>query len=240
MENTISIIVVDDDQNIRVLLKEYLSKQNYNVSMAENGNELHNLLKQKPYDLILLDIMLPGTDGITLCQELRKDYKTPIIMLTAVNTDSDRIISLEFGADDYLAKPFNPRELVARIKAVLRRTKGNEAQHEKKKQASLYEFAGWTLNISAHRLIAPDQAEVALSTASYSLLIAFLESPQRVLTRDYLLTNTKNRMSEPFDRSIDVQVSRLRQKIEEDPKNPQIFKTIQGAGYLFTPSVIKR
>lgn len=243
MELSTSIVVVDDNDDIRVLLKDFLIQHNYHVIAAANGNELLTLLQnEKNCDLIILDVMLPDIDGITLCQQIRREYTIPIIMLTAVNTDADRIISLELGADDYLAKPFNPRELLARIRAVLRRSKEYKLENTDKNNAQkhpIYEFNGWNLDVATQRLVSPEQAEVPLSAASYNLLLAFIENPQQVLTRDQLLIKTKNRMAEPYDRSIDVHISRLRQKIENDPKKPKIFKTVQSAGYMFTPAVKK-
>lgn len=237
-----SIVVVDDDDEIRSLLHDFLVQHHYQVHSISNGTDLFSLLESAPpVDLILLDIMLPNIDGIEICKRIREISSVPIIMLTALNSDADRIISLELGADDYVAKPFNPRELLARIKAVLRRSQDNKECNTDRKSTILqyptYEFSGWVLDTATRRLVSPDQVEVALSTAIFDLLIIFLEHPQRVLSRDQLLDITKNRMATPFDRSIDVLVSRLRQKIDTDAKNPQLIKTVRSGGYLFASTV---
>ena len=230
-----NIVVVDDDEEIRSLLQDFLKKHGYQVYTAENSEALFALLKKHPtIDLILLDIMLPGVDGIEVCKTLRKTSQIPIIMLTAVNTDADRIISLELGADDYLAKPFNPRELVARVKAVLRRY--NEPTHEVtnfKQQYPIFEFSGWLLDTATRRLVSADQVDVALGAAAYDLLLTFLEHPQHVLSRDQILEMTKNRTSDPFDRSIDVHISNLRNKLGDNQEGEPIVKTVRGFGYMF-------
>lgn len=243
MEINKHIIITDDDQEIRQLLSEFLSKHGYQVNTAENGEQLLLLLedKTKPCDLIILDVMMPGPDGIEVCRRIRQESNIPIVMLTAVSDDTDKILGLEFGADDYIAKPFNPRELLARIKAVLRRSQETLAtppeQIPKRNRPPVYEFAGWQLDTAIRRLVSPDAMEVPLSGGAYDLLLAFLEHPQRVLSRDYLLEITRNRTAEPFDRSIDVQVSRLRQKLEVDAKDPKMLKTVRTGGYLFTAAV---
>lgn len=245
------LLIVDDDQEIRTLLSDYLSQHHYQVSLAQNDLELFEHLENasSKIELIILDIMLPGANGLELCKQIRSKLDTPIIMLTAVNEDSDKILGLEFGADDYLAKPFNPRELLARIRSVLRRTQESETSDpqdlsfEPQKnfsRTSTFCFAGWTLQTADRRLLSPEEVEVSLSGAAYDLLLAFLERPQRVLTRDQLLDITRGRDGGPFDRSIDVQVSRLRQKLGDDPKNPQLIKTIRTGGYLFSTNVIKK
>lgn len=237
-----SIIVVDDDHEIRTLLEDFLLQHHYKIYTAKNGDELFALLHDKnTVDMIILDIMLPGEDGIEICKRVRKTSSVPIIMLTAIDTDTDRIVSLELGADDFLVKPFNPRELLARIKAVLRRS-GNYVNHPSAPKSAYpsFEFSGWLLNTASRRLISPDQTEVALSAATYNLLLIFLEHPQRVLSRDQLLDMTKNRTATPFDRSIDIQVSRLRQKIEINPKTPLLIKTVRTGGYIFTSPTMRK
>lgn len=243
METLQHIIVTDDDEEIRNLLGKFLSKHGYHVTTAESGEQLLLLLDNPsyPYKLVILDVMMPGIDGIEACRHIRQHSTIPIIMLTAVTDDTDKILGLEFGADDYLAKPFNPRELLARIKAVLRRSRETpitpSVQAAKRHAPPVYDFAGWQLDTATRLLLSPEQMEVPLSGGTYDLLLAFLENPQRVLSRDHLLDVTRNRTAEPFDRSIDVQVSRLRQKLEDDPKEPKILKTVRAGGYLFTPAV---
>ena len=235
MQN-LHILIIDDDSEIRDLLSDYLQQHNFRVSTARNGDEMWRVLRKAQIDLVVLDIMLPGDDGLTLCRKLREDSDVMIVMLSAVGEETDRVIGLEVGADDYLAKPFSPRELLARIKALTRRTTGPLADKRKARHLAelpLIHFNDWQLDQNKRRLLAPDGLTVPLSTAEYELLIAFLENPNRVLNRDQLLDLTKGREGQPFDRTIDVQVARLRKKIEEDPKNPQILQTIRGGGYQF-------
>lgn len=234
------ILVVDDDKQICELVADYLTKHGYRVTVAHNGVEMVRQLKKTKVDLIILDIMMPGDDGITLCRKLREESEVMIIMLSASGEETDRVVGLEVGADDYLTKPFNPRELLARIKALLRRAAGPLA--EKRKASAVanmpdIRFLEWVLDRNKRRLIAPDKVAVPLSSGEYELLIAFIEHPQRTLTRDQLLDLTRGREAGPFDRTIDVQVARLRKKIEIDPKNPQIIVTVRGGGYQFTPEV---
>jgi two-component system, OmpR family, response regulator len=229
------VLIVDDDEEIRTLVADFLSQYNYQISTAEDGKQMFDVLEREEIDLIILDLMLPGDDGLTLCKKVRETSAMPIIMLSAIGQETDRIIGLEMGADDYLPKPFNERELLARVKAIFRRTAGpQEAPSDK---TGNYKFAGWTLDTATRCLLSPEDVEVSVSAGEYSLLLAFVESPQRVLSRDHLLDITKNREAGPFDRSIDVQISRLRHKIEEDPKAPVLIKTVRGGGYLFTANV---
>jgi len=231
------ILIVDDDEAIRSLLADFLSHYQFEVTTAGDGKGLFTALGEHSFDLIILDVMLPGEDGLSLCQRIRQHSNIPIIMLTAIGEEADRIVGLEMGADDYVAKPFNPRELLARIKAVLRRSyDAGESQAE----LPIYSFLNWKLDTTCRRLFSPDDVEVSLTSGEYDLLVAFLENPQQVLSRDQLLDITKNRLAGPFDRSIDVQISRLRHKIEIDPKNPTTIKTVRGGGYLFTPRVLTR
>ena len=232
------ILIVDDDAEIRDLLGQYLQKNAYDVTLAANGKEMFDALAKNSFNLIILDIMMPGEDGHTLCRKLRQDSEVPVIMLTAIGEESDRIIGLELGADDYMSKPFNPRELLARVKAVLRRVVSKKVAPEKSSETGgYYQFAGWRLDLNTRTLVSQDQTEVILTSGEYDLLIAFLENPGKVLSRDRLLDLTKSRTSNPFDRSIDIQISRLRQKIESDSKQPKLIKTVRGGGYIMSVDV---
>jgi len=235
MDGSPHLLVVDDDREIRDLLARFLSKHGYRVTGAKDGREARRILADARIELVILDVMMPGEDGLGLCRALRATAATPIIMLTAMGEETDRIVGLEMGADDYLPKPFNPRELLARIKAVLRRA--SAPQPAPGVRGKLLRFAGWTLDLGSRRLESPSGDPVDLSTGEYELLVAFAERPQRVLNRDQLLDLARGRAAIPFDRSIDVQVSRLRRKIEADPKSPQIITTVRGGGYMFTPAV---
>ena len=235
------ILIVDDDQQICQLVQEYLEKYNYRVSIANNGIEMRRILKKFQIDLVLLDIMLPRESGIDLCRELRETSDVSVIMLSAVEEEADRVMSLEIGADDYLTKPFSLRELLARIKSLLRRASGTLAESRKTKYFTRelrLKFADWTLEVTRHRLIAPDGVVVPLSHGEYEILLAFLEHPGHVLTRDQLLDQISDREAAPFDRSIDVLVGRLRKKIEPDPKNPHHIITVRSAGYKLVTKVI--
>lgn len=235
MNKSTHILVVDDDRGIRDLLGRFLRQHGFKTSLAENGEQMQEQLKNVTPDLIILDVMLPGDDGMTLCRKLRHDSSIPVIMLTAVGEDVDRILGLEMGADDYISKPFNPRELLARIKAVLRRYQSSKEPVTE--QHSRYRFDEWLLDKTARRLSSADNMEISLSTGEYNLLLAFLDRPKQVLSRDHLLDLTKNRTAAPFDRSVDIQISRLRQKIERDHKSPQLIKTVRGGGYVLATDV---
>jgi two-component system, OmpR family, response regulator len=228
------ILIVDDDREIRDLLAQFLVKHEYQVETAANANELMKKLDTGRFDIIVLDLMMPGEDGLSLCRRLRVTSNIPIIMLTAMGEDTDRIVGLEMGADDYIAKPFNPRELLARIKAVLRRSDGTSTADYDSKQIT---FEGWQLDLEKRELRSADNVLMPLTSGEYGLLLAFVDHPQRVLTRDQLLDLTRGRTAGPFDRSIDVQLSRLRRKIEPDPKSPTLIKTVRSGGYIFTPKV---
>ncbi|WP_282610000.1 response regulator [Pelagibius sp. Alg239-R121] len=236
MDPTPHILVVDDHEDIRSLLAKYLRKHGYRVTTADGGMAMKRAVQDSAIDLVVLDIMMPGEDGLSLCRWLRAGDQTPVIMLTAMSEETDRVIGLEIGADDYLTKPFNPRELLARIKAVLRRSNSLPPQREKPAENRL-SFEHWHLNIDQRELIDEAQVATPLSTAEFSLLLAFLNHPNRVLTRDQLLDLTQGREAKVFDRSIDNQVSRLRKKIETDPKAPRLIKTVWGGGYSFTADV---
>ena len=232
------ILIVDDHREIRDLVFRILTREGFRVSTAQDGRTMRKVLADARIDLVLLDIMLPGEDGLTLCRSLRAASQIPIIMLTAKGEEVDRIIGLELGADDYLPKPFGGRELVARIKAVLRRSR-IAPEVETKVKPKVYRFDRWALNSQARELAREDGVTVPLSSAEFELLLALVQRPQRVLSRDQLLDLTRGRVAGPFDRSIDTQVSRLRKKIERDPSDPKIVQTVWGGGYIFTASVIE-
>ncbi|MGH1410588.1 MAG: response regulator [Aeromonas sp.] len=230
------ILVVDDHSEIRDLLKRFLEQHGLRVSCARDGKEMKRLLEEREFDLLVLDLMMPGEDGLTLCRELRAKSSLPIIMLTAMGEETDRIIGLEMGADDYLAKPFNPRELLARIKAVMRRTQADTQPAAETLTRDL-RFDRWLLDVNRRELVDEDGVGLSLSTAEFDLLKVFLERPQRVLSRDQLLDLARGREAVAFDRAIDTLVSRLRRKLERDPKNPELIKTIWGGGYMFSANV---
>ncbi|MFB3949132.1 response regulator [Aeromonas veronii] len=230
------ILVVDDHSEIRDLLKRFLEQHGLRVSCARDGKEMKRLLEEREFDLLVLDLMMPGEDGLTLCRELRVKSNLPIIMLTAMGEETDRIIGLEMGADDYLAKPFNPRELLARIKAVMRRTQADNQPAAEPLTRDL-RFDRWQLDVNRRELVDEDGVGLSLSTAEFDLLKVFLERPQRVLSRDQLLDLARGREAVAFDRAIDTLVSRLRRKLERDPKNPELIKTIWGGGYMFSADV---
>ena len=232
------ILVVDDDREIRSLLGDYLEKNGFRATAVADGRAMWSALEQGRFDLVILDVMLPGEDGFVLCRSLRARSDLPVIMLTAKGEDMDRIVGLELGADDYLAKPFNPRELLARIKSVLRRHRAVPGNLQAE-PARYLRFAGWTLDLAARNLVSPTQVVVALSGAEFRLLRVFLSYPNRVLSRDQLMDLTVGREADPLDRSIDVQVSRLRRKIETHPQNPELIITVRGGGYMFTASVVR-
>ncbi len=236
MENSPHILVVDDDREIRDLLARFLANHGLRVSTAADGREMRRVLDQSAIDLVVLDLMMPGDDGLTLCRNLRAVTTMPVIMLTAMGEETDRIVGLEMGADDYMAKPFNPRELLARIKAVLRRAEPRSAASGPG-QGEIAGFAGWALHLDKRELISPDGVLVPITGGEFELLAALVTHPGRVLNRDQLLDLARGREAQPFDRSIDVQVSRLRRKIEPDPMQPTLIKTVRNGGYMFTPTV---
>ena len=236
MDTNTHILVVDDDRDIRTLLAEYLDSNGLRTLTATNGSEMRRVLEESRVDLIVLDLTLPGEDGLTLCRNLRATSSVPVIMLTARGEPLDRILGLEMGADDYLAKPFEPRELFARIRSVLRRTQAlppNMAQPD----VAAMRLAGWTLDLTARHLVNKDGVVVALSGAEFRLLKVFLDHPNRVLNRDQLLELTQGRESDPFDRSVDIQISRLRQKLGDDARTPTIIKTVRNEGYVLATTV---
>lgn len=242
MENTDKILIVDDDQEIRRLLVDYLARNGYEAVAARDGREMWRELGRHAIDLIVLDLMLPDTDGLNLCRDLRarpEHHNIPILMLTARGEDTDRIIGIEMGADDYLVKPFNPRELLARIKMILRRTRALPPNLRPETSRFLV-FAGWSLDTAARVLTDPDGIVTPLSGGEYRLLRIFLDHPNRVLNRDQLTEMIHGRDAEPYDRAIDVQVSRLRQRLRDDSREPELIKTVRGEGYVLASAVESR
>lgn len=232
------ILIVDDDAQIRQLAGKFLREHGYRVTTARDGREMRQALTSVSIDLVILDIMLPGSNGLDLCKEIRSRSSLPVIMLTARGSETDRIVGLEIGADDYLAKPFNPRELLARINAVLRRGRAH-LDAPLVGSGHCLRFELWTLDTRRRELMDPKGVVVDLSTGEYDLLLTFLEAPQRVLTRDHLMDAAKHRMATGFDRAIDIQVSRLRRKIDVSEDGQAMIKTIRGTGYMFVPAVAR-
>ena len=227
---------MDDDLEVLALLKKFFVRHGYSVQVATDGTSLWAAMAVQPPDLIILDLMLPGDNGLLLCQRLRQQYATPVIMLTAMGELSDRVVGLEMGADDYLSKPFDARELLARVRAVLRRA-GESRPLPGEPSRPLIRFAGWQLDVTRRELRSPDQVMIPLSSGEFDLLLVFVEHPQRVLTREQLLNLARGHSHDAFDRSIDVQVSRLRRKLEFDTKRPAMIRTVRNGGYQFTASV---
>ncbi|MEX2618017.1 MAG: response regulator [Alphaproteobacteria bacterium] len=239
MEETPHILVVDDRRDIRDPLVKYLGQHGYRVSEADSAAAARRMLEKSAIDLVVLDIMMPGEDGLSLCRHLRESSAIPVILLTAMADETDRIVGLEMGADDYLTKPFNPRELVSRIRAVLRRVHSLPPQRQTVSTGNI-RFDRWTLDTARRELIDEAGAAIPLSTGEFNLLDAFLRHPNMVLTRDQLLDHTRSREAAVFDRSIDNQVSRLRKKIERDPKSPSLIATVWGGGYMFAAEVLRQ
>jgi len=235
MERTPHILVVDDHRDIRDLLARFLAKHGFRTSVAESAAAARKVLSAADVDLVVLDIMMPGEDGLSLTRFLRENTDIPVILLTAMGEETDRIVGLEIGADDYLAKPFNPRELLARIKAVLRRSQAPSGRQKRAK--GRLAFDRWVLDLSRRELIDDKGVSVPLSSGEFRLLTVLVERPGMVLTRDQLLDLTRGRSAQPFDRSIDNQISRLRKKIERDPRSPELIKTAWGDGYSFAGEV---
>jgi len=232
------LLAVEDDAKMRRLITQVLQESGFHVTGARNGHEMWDALERLPIDLVLLDVMLPGTTGMDLCRSLRGRSNMPIIMETARGAETDRVLGLELGADDYLPKPFSGPELVARIRAILRRTQMTAAEPFAARGRRLH-FAGWTLDQASRELVAPDGVAVDLSGAEYDTLLAFLEHPQRVLSRDHLLELARNRLGDVLDRSVDVLVSRLRRKMESGSTDQAMIKTVRGTGYMFVPDVTR-
>jgi len=225
------ILVVDDDPDLRWMVEKYLSKHEFSVTLAEDGEKMRAALEQQSFDLAILDINLPGEDGLSLARYLRANYQIGIIMLSAAAEVFDRIVGLEMGADDYVTKPFEPRELLARVKSVLRRVQG--AVEREAATTAQVKFGEFMLDLEMHQLLEKDGQTVALTSMEFDLLKAFAENPNKVLDRDQLLSLSHNRDWDPFDRSIDIRITRLRRKIEVEPSRPQVIKTVRGAGYIF-------
>ena len=239
MGNSDHILVVDDDLGLRELLDRYFAGHGYRVTTVANGRQMREVLANHRVDLIVLDLMLPGDDGLTLCRNLRANqpYDIPILMLTARGDEADRIVGLEMGADDYLTKPFAPRELLAQIRSVLRRAEMLPRNLAASEKARLFRFGEWKLDTAGRFLVDADETVVSLSGAEYRLLRVFLDHPQHVLNRDQLLDLTQGREAEVFDRSIDLLVSRLRQRLRDDAREPSYIKTVRSEGYVFAASV---
>jgi two-component system, OmpR family, response regulator len=237
MNDTAHILVVDDQNDICEVVQDYLVGEGYRVSTANDGTAMRRVIAQSTVDLVILDLMLPGEDGLTLAQALRGESNVGIIILTGRGETVDRIIGLEMGADDYLPKPFHLRELLARVKSVLRRVSARSNEKPSSGNRSKARFAGWDLDLSTRELVSPAGSEVRLTTGEFDLLAAFVNNANQVLSRDRLLDLARNREAGPFDRTIDVQVGRLRRKLEDDPQKPTMIKTVRGTGYIFTPTV---
>lgn len=231
------ILIVDDDYGIRAALSDFLGQNGYSVESAANGRAMDQKLAMAAFDLVILDLMLPGEDGLSLCRRLNTSGGPPIIMLSAMGQDTDRIVGLEVGADDYLAKPCNPRELLARVRAVLRRAK--DARNGQR-GAATYLFQGWALDALRRELRSPDNVLVTLSGTEFSVLHTFLSRPQRILTRDQLLDAAHGANGESFDRAIDVQISRLRRKLRNASDSEELIQTVRNEGYMFTAKVTRR
>ena len=238
MTDRAHILVVDDDRDIRDLLRDYLEKNGFRATAVADGKETRRALERSQVDLIVLDLMLPHESGLEICRELRSHSDVPIVMLTALGEEIDRVVGLEVGADDYLPKPFSPRELLGRIRAVLRRTQAARAAQPG--EAVVYAFAGWRFDAATRALKTPEGEDIALGGADFRLLELLLANAPRVLTRAQLADLTRGRDFDPFDRSIDVRVSRLRQTLREDARAPQIIKTVYGEGYVLGVPVEKR
>lgn len=240
MAGTHSILVVDDEPELRDMVQEYLSRQGFDITTAEDGTALRRIVAEQSFDLVLLDINMPGEDGLSLARFLREHHEVSIIMLTAAGEIIDRVVGLEMGADDYITKPFDPRELLARIKSVLRRGGDSQTRAENTESSSTprdgIRFGRCTLDPEAHQLFDQDGCEVPITSMEFDLLQAFANNPRRVLSRDQLLNLAHHRDWDPFDRSIDIRITRLRRKIEIDPAKPQCIKTVRGAGYMFVPT----
>jgi two-component system OmpR family response regulator len=236
MDSPAHVLFVEDDPEIRGLVADFLRQSGFRVTVAQDGGEMDRVMSTESVDLLILDIMLPREDGLSLCRRVRASGNLPVIMLTARGSEIDRVVGLEIGADDYLSKPFSTHELVARIRALLRRSQyvPPEAPHRRR---SVLTFADWRLDLIARRLYARDGTRVPLTGGEFELLAAFCEHPNKVLTREQLLDFTRGRAPAAIDRSIDIQVSRLRRKIETDPRDPVLIQTVRSGGYLFTADV---
>jgi two-component system OmpR family response regulator len=234
MDASPHLLLIEDDSDISFMVSRFMMEHGFRVSVAANGRALNRMMSANRIDLVLLDLMLPGEYGLAICRRLRMVSNVPIIMLTALGAEADRIIGLEMGADDYLPKPFSTRELLARVRAVLRRSRLSDIPQ---RLTTVFTFDRWRLNLSTRQLHSPDGSQVPLTSVEFNILTVFCQHPGQILSREQLLDLAHGRSPSLFDRSIDVQVSRLRRKIEPDPKDPTILITVRNGGYLFTPSV---
>lgn len=234
----LSVLIVEDDAEIGELVSMYLASQDIVVELATNGAEMDERFRTGAYDLLLLDLNLPGEDGLSICRRVRSEREIPIIILTAQSDDIDKILGLEMGADDYIVKPFNSRELLARIRAVVRRSHAPNAD-EPKTGRDAFTFSGWRVDLVTRQVTAPSGTRVAMTGAEFDLLHVLCESPNRILTREQLINMTHGPTTGPFERSIDVLISRLRQKIEDDPKKPSLIQTVRAEGYIFAAKVAR-
>ena len=235
--STAHVLVVDDDPSVRELIVDYLSDNDIKVTALSSGHQLADVMQRETFDLLVLDVRMPGQDGMQIAQKLRETSQLPIIMLTSRRDEADRVMGLELGADDYLTKPFSPRELLAHIRALLRRARAQQTPAEGPNKVRAYRFAGFELNMGRRRLKGPGGEDIPLSNGEFNLLAAFLGSPQRVLSRDQLLGLSRLRDGEVFDRAVDVQIGRLRKKIKASEDAPELIQTERGAGYVFTTVV---
>jgi two-component system OmpR family response regulator len=233
-----STLLVEDDAEIGELISRYLKANQFDVAVVMDGAAMDAALAERAFDLLILDLNLPGEDGLSICRRLRAERSLPIIIVTAQGEDVDKIVGLEMGADDYIAKPFNPRELLARIRSVLRRASAADPI-ETGSARQVYKFSGWSVDLAAREVLAPAGMKVAMTGAEFDLLHALCEHPNRVLTRDQLISLTHGPTAGPFERSIDTLISRLRQKIETDVKNPKLIQTVRSEGYMFTTQVAR-
>ena len=238
MDSASKILVVEDNDEMRELVLRLLKSEGYRVASARDGREMERALRDEKIGLVLLDVMLPDRDGLQLCRDLRSHSSIPVIILSAKGDEIDRVVGLKMGADDYLGKPFSSPELLARIESVLRRTSGTSLENANGNEAGdTYAFDRWELVVRTRELVSHEQVVVSLSTGEFDLLLEMVKRPNRVLSRDQLIDLARSRDAIPFDRSIDTQISRLRRKLERDPKNPEIIKTVWGAGYIFAVEV---
>ncbi len=238
MTGPVQILVVDDDPRIRRMLKTYLEGEGYLVAEAEDGAAMRRRMRERSFGLVLLDLVIPGEDGLSLMQEIRRSSDVPIIMITGKGDPIDRVVGLEAGADDYITKPFHLREVLARLRSVLRRAASDRATGQgpaaAEEPGQVFSFDGWEFDLTTRELRSPDGSDVPLTSGEFDLLAVFVTHPNRPLNRDQLMEMARDRDWTPFDRSIDTQVGRLRKKIERDPKKPALIKTVRGVGYLFT------
>lgn len=240
MDDKPHILLVDDERSIREPLAAYLTRSGFRVTQAVDAAQARERMHGYAIDLIILDVMMPGEDGLSLCRHIRETSDRPVILLTAMAEETDRIVGLEMGADDYVVKPFSPRELVARIKVVLRRVgRGSGGVKQRPPETGSYAFAGWVLKAGERALVDPDGVSVPLSTGEFNLMLAFVTHPHQVLSRDQLLDLAHGREAHAFDRAIDNHISRLRRKMEADPKNPALIKTVWGGGYTLAADVTR-